>query len=344
MFVAVRRRITELLSSREGDAQPQPQSSATRRALTFAAALGVAAVGLWFALSGVSWSALSRSLAEYHLAARPEVAAFALLAYLALTVSHAARLLLLLRRMARPRFGAVFLAHGLASLLNLVLPSRAGDLYKAHRLASASGLSFSQCLAVAGSDVLYWLLALVVLALGLATEQSLSELRAPVAFIGAAGVAGLAGLYLVDAVWVRRAQEPAAKLWRAAHQFVRSCRAALAPTALLTALPVALIGWACEVAVLLALAALGGQQLSFGQGFAVCAAATLAMAVPAPAGLGPFEAASKFVLTQFGLSENDALALALVYHAFMIALPALVGVSCLGWVALAKPQRPAPGA
>lgn len=282
----------------------------------------VAALCVWFALREVSWPELRAALSSVS----PAGLGVATLAYLALLASHGWRTQVVLQSVTPARYGPVLAAYAVTSVLNLVAPVRSGDLFKARELSRATGATYAQCLALCAADILWWLLALIVSALliGLFADVELSALRVAFLVLGAAGVLGYAAVFAIDRVWATRVSRPTSALLGRFWELVRALSQSLTVRVLVRALPIALVGWALEAVIVLAIADTCGLPLGFPRAFAVAASVTLAAAIPAPGGVGPFEAAATLSLAGAG-SATAILTFALVYHAFLIVAPIACG-------------------
>jgi uncharacterized membrane protein YbhN (UPF0104 family) len=309
-----------------------------RKAMRIGAALSLAVFALcaWLVLRSVPLAEMQRAFAEM----RPTVGGLviAVIAYLAVVLAHAARVWVLVSALGPVRFVDVLIAHGVSTALNLIFPARTGDIEKARRLSIASGLPFAQCLALCGSDVLFWLIGAggTALVIGAAAAEIFAPLRYTFLVVGLGGSLGTIGLFLVDVLWARRRPEPQHALARRAWQFSRAFVSVAKPRTLIRVLLLVAVGWTLEVAFVVSVSSCAQLGESWLQAGAAAVAVTLAGAIPAPAGVGPFEAAALFVLERFGHAPGAALAGALFLHGSLVLLPLLVGLVALLAVRRAK--------
>ena len=271
-------------------------------------------------------------------------------AYLVLAVLHGLRFRTSLRHFAPMSLPQAFGLYAIATLLNTFMPARAGDLYKPLRATRLSQTSFASALGLAMTDLILWGLGFVLwmaLIAVVAWERlaTLPELRLAILAEGVGGIVGLV-LFAALAGKFRTWKEPQSAWIKRLWSFLQGMYATLTLKTAAPVIPIALAGWLCEIGIAYAVAHGFGLSITFAEAALVMAAVTTAMIIPAPGGLGPFEAAGTFVFGLYGAPKAEAAIIAICYHMVFIVLPLIVGAVCFAVQAvtdrnLPKPTEPA---
>lgn len=292
-----------------------------RRAGAIALRLAVLAGAVVFLGRGVAWRAVGQTLRGADLGL---LGAVITLNGLMMAV-RAARLQRLLP--GAPPFLACFLAKLSASAINNLTPLRGGDVARVWMLNRHARISKTAAAAVAIVENLLELLALSALALPAvqgAPEQGWVVSVAPIVL----AVAILLVLLLairgggVGRLGALRARiEPGVEALR--H-----------PANAVGCVALSLSVWVIEAAMVVLTARAIGLPVSVSLAIVVLLGINVALALPSlPAGIGAFEAAVVFVLTQSGVQKEVALAFALLYHLVQVVPVTIAGavvVSRLG--------------
>jgi uncharacterized membrane protein YbhN (UPF0104 family)/2-polyprenyl-3-methyl-5-hydroxy-6-metoxy-1,4-benzoquinol methylase len=214
-----------------------------------------------------------------------------------------------------------FRVTAVGQVLNVVLPARGGDLYKALVLCPGRRGARTSALGVVAADKAADILglSLVVFLLGLGPALHwLSALQGNGAWLGFAAALGVVLWFLVvkwrSARFVRQAGTRLAH-FGAGLASLRNPRRALAAVSLGAA------AWLAEAATLVALAHGAGGSVSLSQAMLALLALNVGIAVPLlPANLGAFEAGVAFGLHHAGLPPSSAVAIAFAHHGIQLAL------------------------
>lgn len=253
----------------------------------------------------------------------------------------------------RPTLGRSFAAWQVANMSNNVLPARGGDVLRCFLIAGGERMrGASTALATLGVEKVLdglALLAVIVLAFAFVTPpgwlQALTAVAAFV-FVGALVVmvvlqrspecterAALGvGLRFNRAGLARRLVELLRSFTEGLHT-VRSVRLMCVLT-LFTALT-----WFLELAFVWAVGWALGLPLELWQGTVVAAVLGLGLMVPAAPGyLGSYEFICVSVGAMFALTDEQALALALVMHAGVLLATTAFGLACLAATTVRLPR------
>ncbi len=266
------------------------------------------------------------------------------LLYLLLAVLHGLRFRTTLRHVAPMSLPQSFGLYAIATLLNTFMPARAGDLYKPLRAARLSGTSFATALGLAMTDLILWGIGFVLWMALIAVVAwqrlaTLPELRLAILAEGAGGILGLV-LFAALAGKFRTWAEPHSAWLKRLWSFLQGMYATLTLHTAVPVMPIALLGWLCEIGIAYAVAHGFGLTITFAEAALVMAAVTTAMIIPAPGGLGPFEAAGTFVFGLYGAPKAEAAIIAICYHLVFIALPLIIGPVCFAVQAVTDRKLP----
>jgi uncharacterized protein (TIRG00374 family) len=298
---------------------------ATARRRSLVVALLLAAVLLYFAFRGVDWSELLGTLGR----ARPGYLA---LVFCAFSTSMALRslrwrILLGAERWLPPL--TVFWGTAVGYLGILFLPARAGELIRSGMIARQSGLGVGYVLATALTERVLDAVALVLILAGvLATLGQVAEWLVVVARAGAVvAVLGLAGLLVLPsfegtAVWiVRRLPLPPRRLEQLTGlltQFLLGLRPIRSPTRALSFFGLTALIWLIDAIAVTTCAGALGLALGLPPALLTLSAIGLASAVPSTPGMvGIYQFVGVTVVTEFGLSRAEALALVLTVQGML---------------------------
>ena len=269
----------------------------------------------------------------------------AVAAYGGLALLHGVRFRWVLRQQAALSLPQAFSIYAIASLLNIFIPARAGDLYKSVHTTKLTHAPFAETLALATADLILWgfgfvVWMAVVAVIGWDLLATLPRLRLAIVLEAVGGLLGL-GLFAALAPHFQRWVIPQSKWGGRLWLFVHGLYATLTPRVALRAEFLAVAGWLCEILIALSVVNGLGLHISFVQAALLMAAVTTAMIIPSPGGVGPFEAAGTYVLTLYGAPKAEAALLAIAYHLMFIAVPLVVGAACYLAQQLRERARPA---
>ena len=267
-------------------------------------------------------------------------------AYLLLAVLHGLRFRTTLRNAAPMSLPQSFGLYAIATLLNTFMPARAGDLYKPLRASRLSGTSFAAALGLAMTDLILWGIGFVLwmaLIAVVAWERlaTLPELRLAILAEGAGGILGLV-LFFALAGKFRTWSEPEGAWRKRLWSFLQGMYATLTLQTAAPVIPIAVGGWLGEIAIAYCVAHGFGLTITFAEAALVMAAVTTAMIIPAPGGLGPFEAAGTFVFGLYGAPKAEAAIIAICYHLVFIVLPLIIGAVCFAVQTVTDRKLPEP--
>ena len=317
-----------------------PQSPTPRRVglWSWALALGLAGVLLYFALRGVDWRRVGQIIAHAHAG---YLAGTLVSACLALFL-RSFRWRVVLNATAHFSVSTVFWATSAGYLGNNFLPARAGEVIRSVMLSSRSPLSSTYVLTTALTERLMDAIALVlfgslaVLSLGSAPRWIL-ELSRTVAIVAVAGAVALVVLPHIEARVIAALNRlPLPARWRGriaavAAQCFLGLRAfhdvgRFGKFILLTVLI-----WAMDVAgAMLGTRALG-MEVPIPVVFLLLAGLGLGSGLPSTPGyVGIYQFVAVTVLMPFGFRRDDALAYILVSQALIyvvVTIPGVIGLA-----------------
>jgi hypothetical protein len=322
---------------------PPARENPWRRRLRGGAAAAILVAAVVWALHGVDVGAVRHAMARV----RPGWLFAAAAANLLAVLLQAVRWRALVRPLAPSvTLGSTFKALVVGNAVSLAVPARAGELARIQWFAVRTGLPRASILGSVGLDFL-------VNAATLAVGLLLAPLILPVPS-WLRGAVAIVALLIVGAVFALRALRPAAgaapsrlatsgPLRRLGSVLARA-RHGLAATGNARALAgsfLAAVGsWIVEANVIaLALRAMG-IHLPWPAAVAVLIGVNVALAVPfaPPGNAGTLEAGATIGLVGFGVSKDEALAFALVYHLLQIVPIAILGALFAGRAASGGPS------
>ncbi len=304
----------------------------SQNALRMAASLAAAAVLLWFFFRKVSLKEVAQLLAAVKLAPALAAVALALASYGA----RAWRWALLLHGVGKPPFSTLAGCTAAGFATSTVLPARLGELVRPLLLSARAGLPPAATIASIVAERLLDLLTVVFLfTVALVTGKQGREALLP-SLLWTLGTVGVLSMGLVLLVTAREAivlwlSARAKSTWgqRLVH-FVQELFAGLAfwgnPRHALTLVFASLVTWGLAVAQVAVTAQAFARTLPFRDATLVLAVSVVGLAVPTPAGVGGFHAATQFALTTIALWPlPPATAFALLHHVICFVPVSLVG-------------------
>ncbi len=303
-----------------------------KKTLNVALSLALGGFLLWFTLKDLPLADLRAGMTALGTRFRWPLAAGAWLAFLVLMILHGERFRAVLKPVAPLTHVQAFATYMIATLLNVFVPARAGDLYKPLRASRLSKSSFAEAFGLATADLLLWGSGFVIWMGGIALFSWPALGVVPILRWALAGesVAALIGLVLFIAFRERwqKSTAPNNPWLHRGWSFVRGLYESFTPRAARVAVPLAIAGWGCEIVIAMCVGRAFGVEVSFVDGALLMAAVTTAMIIPAPGGVGPFEAAGTFVFVLLGAPKAEAALIAVAYHLVFIATPLILGAAC----------------
>jgi uncharacterized membrane protein YbhN (UPF0104 family) len=210
--------------------------------------------------------------------------------------------------------------------LSLLLPARAGELWRLSRLHRRHGYGVGGVLSVVLLESVVEAVSLLVPALFLLPLVPLfgwTRGARPVAI-------ALLALSVMTVLWLNRRRSPQRSSKIA--KLLQSVRALGSPGTWARALAWSWISDATDVAMIALSARAAGLVLDVPGAFAVLIAVNLACLLPAaPAQIGTLEAGAVLVLQALGAGQDQAVAIALLYHAAHLLPIAVAGGLSLAW-------------
>jgi glycosyltransferase AglD len=343
---AVEAAVSKVAEVEESEAPVEPAAAAPRRqpwTVRLAAAGLLIFAGAW-AMHGVDWRALGHA---FHGANLLWILAAALVNGAAI-YAMSGRWLALVRPLSRKvSWLEAFKAMMVGFAVSTVVPARAGELARAEWLSRRSGLPRVSLL---GTIVLDHLVNGIGMFAGIAAMPLLFEIPSwlrPGIILAAVvfGAATLAVLFLRPqsaAVSDTPGAEGPVKVRSLVGRFVAHARTGLSAVRDRRALGLSLLAsfaaWALEIYVILFAMRAFDLHLPLAASFLMLMAVNLALVVPfaPPANLGTLEVGAMFALMEFGVPKEQALALALTYHALQI-VPIAIASTLFGGLAVLSP-------
>jgi hypothetical protein len=318
----------------EQDVERQPWRSRSRSLVRAAVGIAISVVCLAVVVRGVDPAQTAQVVAgaDWRLVA---LAAALIVADIGL---RAYRWRLLLRPVAALPYPMVLRHTAIGYLANNVLPARLGEVTRSVTLGREADLSRSTVFGtvlverVLDTAALAILATVAVLALGVhgaVEDAALAGLVLALALAVVLGVAIVARAVPLPAAFGRAAQRvPAVTgLLVRLHDgiLVASDRRALGGGIVTTA-----ASWLLGIAAWTLVARSLGVELDLGRAMLVMAGVSLATAIPSgPGYLGSFELATVTILAAFGVAAEPALAVAILFHAMVLAVTSLAGAIAL---------------
>jgi uncharacterized protein (TIRG00374 family) len=220
-------------------------------------------------------------------------------------------------------------------LANNVLPARLGELYRSHALGEGEDVSRTTVLGtvvverVVDTVIVVGLAALAVVVLsarGIMTSAVLLG-AAFVTLLVVGLVVAMALHRLPGADRVTAYAERWPRLVEAARRLREGLAVAGRPRTLSGALVLSAVAWSASIATFLAGGQAVGVELTVAQGALLSSGVALATIVPSgPGFLGTFELTAVGIMGTFGVSRDDAFALALLVHAMLLAVTSVGGL------------------
>lgn len=282
----------------------------------------------WWMLRGLDAAHVWRTL----ILARPGWIVVASALNLGAVLLQAARWQALLRPLSDAvTLGSAFKSAVVGTAVSMVVPARAGELARAHWLASRTGLPRASIL---GTILLDYLMNAAGMMIGLALLSIFlpipSWIRRGTTFVLLAFVVGAALVFAAHAE--ARPSGPSRWLpaWlvgvvaRAQHGLT----AARHPRALSRSLAASLAAWALEIVVIEMTFKAVGLRLPVSAAFFVLLAVNLALALPfaPPGNVGTLEVGATLALVGFGVPKEQALAFGIVYHVLQVVPIGFLGL------------------
>ncbi len=325
------------------DSQPEERTRSSRRSLKVfytAAAIGLAAVLLYFSLRGIDWRRVGQILRSAH----PSYIMFCCLLSSVTLFLRAYRWRILLRAEGEVSVSTAFWATAAGYFGNNFLPARAGEVVRTFMISARSNLSKTFVLTTALSERVADAIALVTIsALVLLTLPFrpgwLEAAAKPFAAAGVAAVVALAVLPYLENVsnsLLRAVPLPSALHDRLTHllmHIMRGIRSFHDPRRLGGFLGLTVVIWCLDATNAVLCARAIGVFISIPTAFLLIAGLGLGSALPSTPGyVGIYQFVAVNVLAPFGISRTDAIA-------YILLLQALAYIIVGFWGALAFMQR-----
>jgi uncharacterized membrane protein YbhN (UPF0104 family) len=298
------------------------------RAVSFGVAALVAAVLLYYSLRGIEWREVRRLVTR----ADPVLLAWCGAIGTATLFLRAWRWRILLNAEGTVSVPAAFWATAAGLFANNFLPARAGELVRIHMISARSGLGNAYVLAtalaerIADAIVLVVISALVLLALP-SPPGWLAGAARPFAILGLLGAGAIAGLPLMGSLGraaIERGPFPDAlrpRLVTAMERGLLGMRSFHDARRLSGFLALAVLIWCLDAAGTVIIGAALGLVIPLPVAFLLIAGLSLGSALPSTPGyIGIYQFVAVSVLTPFGFSRADAIALILIAQALMYAV------------------------
>jgi uncharacterized protein (TIRG00374 family) len=250
-------------------------------------------------------------------------------------IVKAFRLKSLLR--GRASLAACFLAKLTASTINNVAPFRAGDVARVWMLERLAGVTKSVGAVIAVVETLLELVALaalVAVAVLMVPGQRWASWAAPSLLVASAMILfvlgrGTSPLAAKGGVAREGAAAPS-RLVRLVMTVQDGAELLRDPKRRRTSVALSLIAWMLEAAMVVLCARAIALPVSFSQAMIVLLGINVAIVLPSlPASAGAFEAGAVFVLLLAGVSKDQAVSFALLYHLTQAIPVTLVGAAVI---------------
>jgi len=309
-----------------------------RKALQFAAGLGLSGLFLWLALKGEDWGAIREHLA--HADYRYVALMFPLGAYGLYARCQRWRILLEKTHGRSVPMLPIYSASAIGFMANMVLPFRVGEIARPWLVSRSAGLAPASTFATVVVERVLDLVALAVFGLAIVTMADVppiistsarwAAVLAAVTFFGAIGVVANRETVLpkLDLVW-QRIPRLGPLLLRVEHEFVDGMSPIADPVTLLRTIAWSLWIWfVVAMSFALGFLATGMDVPLIGGGITVATIVALAVAFPsAPAFVGQFEWGCKVALEQIhGVDGSVAVGYSILVHATQFATQVILGV------------------
>jgi uncharacterized protein (TIRG00374 family) len=310
--------------------------------LKWAAALGVSAAGLWFALKDVQWHEISSAIEGLKNAERLGLAAVSVFIVFAGRSFRWKKLMDPLAPGVPARRYFPITAGGF--FLNNILPFRAGEVARVvwtRRTTGAPASAIVSVLAVERVlDMVTLLIFVFIIVLQKPQLAGSSRLVASLAFMVAAGFAALFVLARWPGVVTRSRLFPKipARVAGFITQFIAGTSAIKSAPTLLLLMGVSCIFWAADIKFIQIVAHLFSIPLSWTDAAWVMCVFCLGAALPsAPGYVGTLEASGVAALRLLGYEAAQALPFILILHLAQMAGTAFWGIPAVLW--LGRPAK-----
>ena len=226
-------------------------------------------------------------------------------------------------------------------MANNLIPARVGELVRAYILREKEGVSMSAGLGTIVVDRVFDALTLLLFLILAGLFATVSpEVRTLAIVMAALFGVGVVIMYVLvtSESRSRRAVDVVVRLvpgrakGRAqglADSFLEGLQSLRSPTAMAGAWVTSVVSWLLEATMYYMVGEAFGLELGFHIYLLVAAAANLAITLPTPGGVGPFELGTRWALAPFDVASNTVRAYAIVLHALL-----LFPVIALGFVFL----------
>jgi len=320
---------------------PEPKSKAgspAARAVYWAAALGLAAVFLYYSLRGIHWARVWEVLRS----ARLPVVGLALIVISGSMFLRAVRWRVLLSAKGNIPIPLAFWATAAGYLGNNLLPARAGELVRTLMISRRSGLSKMFVLTTALSErvadaiALITISAVVLLALPVRPGW-LADAARPFAAIGLCGAAAIALLpvfesfYFKVLAWLPVPHAIRSRVEHVVTHVIQGIRSFHDGGRLARFLALTAVIWFADAVTAVICAQSIGLSLSFPAALLLLAGMGLGSALPSTPGyVGIYQFVAVSILTPFGFGRSDAIAFSLLLQAagYVVILAwGLVGIA-----------------
>ncbi|MEX2236003.1 MAG: lysylphosphatidylglycerol synthase transmembrane domain-containing protein [Dehalococcoidia bacterium] len=232
----------------------------------------------------------------------------------------------------------------IGSMVNNVLPARAGELVRTYVLGQRYGVKKMTVLGTVAIDRLFDGIALLGIYVVVAFASDTNNLLTWIAVVGALAFGVVTALFLtlvyrpdlaqrpIDAVVRRAPLRIRDKLATSVDLFIKGLQPLRSPIIIGSVLTLSLIAWFCETSMYYILGFAFDLDQPFHVYLLVAAAANLVIALPpSQGGIGPFELVAREVLVLAGVGASTASAYALALHAALL-LPVIVAGLVFLWL------------
>jgi uncharacterized protein (TIRG00374 family) len=226
-------------------------------------------------------------------------------------------------------------------MANNLIPARVGELVRAYILREKEGVSMSAGLGTIVVDRVFDGLTLLLFLILAGVFATVSPEVRTLAIVMAAGFGvGVVIMYVlvtsesrsrraVDVVMRLTPGRAKGRVQGLADSFLEGLQSLRSPTAMVGAWVTSVVSWLLEATMYYMVGEAFGLGLGFHVYLLVAAAANLAITLPTPGGVGPFELGTRWALAPFDVATNTVRAYAIVLHALLL-FPVIV----LGFVFL----------
>jgi uncharacterized protein (TIRG00374 family) len=215
-------------------------------------------------------------------------------------------------------------------MANNLIPARVGELVRAYILREREGVSVSAGLGTIVVDRVFdglTLLLFLILAGVFATVSA--EVRTLAIVMAALFGVGVVIMYVlvtsesrsrgaIDLVVRLLPGRVKGRVQGLADSFLEGLKSLRSPTAMVGAWVASVVSWLLEATMYYMVGEAFGLGLGFHVYLLVTAAANLAITLPTPGGVGPFELGTRWALAPFAVASNTVRAYAIVLHALLL--------------------------